>query len=240
MKGKGLELLFKKDLKIFLVAIGLGVVSILLLNAYVSSKTKSEEMVSVIVAGKDIPEGAVIEKSMVREKQIPKSMFHFHMHTPSDLTIIEGRTAKISIPAGMPILADYILVRKGSGFSEKLNPDFHERVKQLSLKGPISYLKSEDLIDIIAIPKEGSKIPRILLPKVLVLDKAGSDLLLKVSDKEALVLTRAEKEMELSFILRHPEDVEVDTGAIELDFLKDADKVRKERIQREKLIIRHY
>ncbi|MEO0128679.1 MAG: SAF domain-containing protein [candidate division WOR-3 bacterium] len=241
MKETGLELLLKKDLKIFLVAVGLGVVSILLLHYYVSEKTKSEEMVTVVVAAKNIPEGATIEKGMLREKQIPKSVYNSHMYKPAEITTsIVGYSVKINIPEGVPILSDYLLIRKGAKLSELLSAEYHERIKQISLKGPVDYLKPEDLIDIIGTPKEGSAPPRILLPKVLVINKAGGDLLLKVSTEEALMLTQAEKVMNLSFIIRSPEDIEVDTGQVDVNFFNYAGKVREKKIQREKLIIKHY
>ncbi len=235
MKEIGSGMLFKKDIKVFLLAIGLGVVSILLLNAYVKSKEISEEMVTVLVSTREIPAGTKIEKGMLGEKQYPKNLWNENMLGPERKTDIEGMSTNITIPAGVPILANYIAIVP-EDFADKLDPQVHEQALRLSLDGPVELVKPETRIDIHGTFTQPKEVTKVLLQNVVVLQRIGSDLILKVTRDEALRLKFAATKGKLSFTIRNPKDRDIDTGRKEatmVDIFEVFERLTEERRQRE-------
>jgi len=234
MKETGVSLLVKKDLRIFLTAIGLGLISILLLNVYVRSKEKSEEMVTVLTAARPIPTGTSIEKGMIGDKQIPKYLSNDNIIGPADRELITGRTVKIDVPAGVPLLYNYLSAASAEDITDKLNPG--ERILRISLKGPVDFIKPNDRIDIIGTFSQPKDVTKILLQNVVVYDRAGSDLLLIVTFDEVLMLTHAITKGTLSFVPRNPTDRDVDLEKKEAtisDIFPLSDKLTQLRKDRE-------
>ncbi|MEO0074808.1 MAG: hypothetical protein ABIK31_01680 [candidate division WOR-3 bacterium] len=208
MKETSLGFLVKKDFRILLVAIVLAIISIMLLNVYVRSKEKKEEVISVLITNREIPIGTVIDNNMIGEMQIPKSVFSDNMARPADKDLIIGRTSNIIVPRGVPILFNYLSAASSGALSPKLNPETHERLLQISIKGPVEHLRpGVDRIDIYGTFQDKG-VTKLLFQNITVVDRVGTGLLLKLFPDEVIALQHLSQLCDLNFVIRNPKDQE--------------------------------
>ena len=221
MKGPdAIQGFLKKDTRILLVAALLGVVGLVLLNMYVKGKEKGEEKVTVIAAARDLPQATVLQKGHLQNIDISRANFSERMYRPEEMSNLMNQGLAVEVPAGQPILSTYVTVGHAGGLSEALSAERHERAVTVSFGDPMtSLLKTGDRIDIMATVSNGGRtVTTSVLPNVYVLNRVGSDVIVRVSSDEGTLLIFASEQCKLSFKLRNPTDIAIDTTNKDVDF----------------------
>jgi len=173
-----------------IIGIGLSIMAIFLINMYVIQQRKSMEnslkrsfqekyknMVAVMVAGKDIPRGAIIDSGMLETKVIPNKFVE-----PSAVTSLDrvaGMKVAVPIHKGEQItLNKLITVARARGESLAMATPVGKRAITISvdqISGLSGMIKPGDYVDVIAIltiPVKGATQATQTIPlfqKVLVL-----------------------------------------------------------------------
>ena|GEM_PF-4801680 len=221
MKGpEVLSGLLKKDTRIMLVAVVLGVVGVILLNTYVKSREKGEEKVFVLAAAHDLAASTILQKGHLGKVAISRANYSDQMFSPDRAGDIINRGLAVDVPRGQPILFSYITMGSAGTMSEALSAERHERAVTVRFGDPmVSLLKTGDRIDIMATVNAGGReVTTSVLPNVYVLSRLGSDVVVRASQDEGRLLIFASEKCHLSFMLRNPLDITIDTTDKDVDF----------------------
>jgi len=210
----------KKDTRVLLVAIVLGVLGVILLNTYVKGKEKGEEKVAVIAAARDLPQATVLQKGHLQRVDIPRANLSDRMYRPEDVSQLINQGLAVEVPAGQPVLSTYITVGHAGGLSEALSVERHERAVTVRFGDPMtSLLKTGDRIDIMATVNAGGRdVTTMVLPNVYVMNRVGADVIVRAKPDEGRLLIFASEKCRLSFMLRNPQDIAIDTADRDVDF----------------------
>lgn len=244
-----------------LLAVGMGLVAVLLLFVYIRSKEKEifgGSYVEVLVISQDVSRETPITEKLLSIKKFPAAFVHPNTIYPQNKEIILGQPARYNLQKGQPLLWSDIGKGEG-GLSSMLNPG--ERALTLSvdeISGIAGALKPNDRVDILGIFEIGGKsITKILMQNVTIL-MVGSNLshgenkedaetnlaksllqgpyssiTVAVTPEEAEILTFAQERGKLILALRGQTDLNVneDLPEISMDSIL---KVEKELTVRRK------
>jgi pilus assembly protein CpaB len=93
-----------------LLSLVLGVVAVVLLFSWASSREKSllqqSAMTDVLVATTDIPPNTILDERLVQRVQVPQK--YLQPKALTDLSLASGRVAAAAIPAGAQVLGTYL------------------------------------------------------------------------------------------------------------------------------------
>jgi Flp pilus assembly protein CpaB len=134
-KAKNLVAQLRQDRKILWIAVGSGVLAAMLLYFYLQSqKEPYGRLVPILVAKSDIPKGAGFSEESFREELRPEAFISPEFVGMADLNLIAGKKTVIPIPAGQPILWQYIhLEESAASLSKGLNAQFNERAVAITV-----------------------------------------------------------------------------------------------------------
>lgn len=220
-----------------LLAVGMGLVAVLLLFVYVRNKEKEifgGSYAEVLVASQDISRETPITKELLSIKKFPAAFVHPNTIFPQNAETILGQPTRYNIKKGQQLLWSDIGKGEG-GLSSMLNPG--ERALTLSVdevSGIAGTLKPNDRVDILGIFEAGGKsITKILMQNVTILavgnelaqgenkDDAEmnlaksllqgsySSVTVAVTQEEAGILTFAQEKGKLVLALRGQTDLSV-------------------------------
>ena len=155
----------------FVVAVALGIVSIVTVNKYIAAQTKttSEKKAKILVAGTEIPKGSSITLERISTKIIPLSavsklnIFVPLSDSPADekkldskKSLVAGRIAVRAIPAGDPIMWSDLRKDEALSLSDKLPGDMRAvTIPVDSLTGVGFNIVPGDHVDILASKSSG-------------------------------------------------------------------------------------
>ncbi len=214
----------KKKLAI-IVAVLLGMLSVLLINHYLKQKEREYELrskgreVAVLVAVRNIPAGSPIEESMINTVAIPEK--YIQPRAAQQKEKIVGAFALVPIMQGEQILMTKL------GTEEQIKKEEKKRVPdRLSMNMPIGKraltvpvgltdaaggsIRQGDHVDVLGVfaadklklQPEAKTAIVTLLQDVLVLAATGSSITLALSPEEAGIITVAQNEGKILFVLR--------------------------------------
>jgi Flp pilus assembly protein CpaB len=231
------SLLTRKDWRVLAVAVGLGVVSVVLLNFYIRSREKSNEMVPVVVATKSIAAGSLITRGMLAEKLVPKGTLSGNVLSGGeDMDLASGQAVSVDVDKGQPMYWGLISAPlPEASMNRFLRWDLQERAYAIDFPGSFaSRIQPGDKIDIYG-TMAGDKTTFQLLPAVTVIEGTGNTLIVSVTPDEAMTLTMAKNLCTMTFTLRSEEETGKDTDLEPMsvgDFLRKVNLVKAARIAR--------
>jgi pilus assembly protein CpaB len=234
-KAKNLVAQLRQDRKILWIAVASGVLAAMLLYFYLQNKKEPYgRLVPILVAKNDIPKGASFSEESFREEHRPEAFVSAEFVGIADLNLVAGKKTVISIPAGQPILWQYIHLEEGAAsLSKGLNAQFNERAVAITvdeIRGVGGHLQPNDRVDVIgtfvmpgaAADGVAATKTKVILECVTVaavgsLQSAQpnedgarempASVTLKVTPEEAALLVFAESVGQLRLVLRNPDDI---------------------------------
>jgi Flp pilus assembly protein CpaB len=207
------SLLTRKDWRVLAIAIGLGMVAVVLMNLYIGSKKKEETLVSVAAAAIDMSPGTTIKRNMLQERLVPQAIVTTHVVHASEMSSLDGRSVSVGVDRGQPINWQFVTVSLDSSIGERLDYKNKERAFSLSLNNPLTdAVNPGDVIDIYGTFAEAGGMKGMqLLPGVTVIDRVGKFIVLSVTPQEALFLSVASQISTLTFTVRSKQETGRDT-----------------------------
>jgi len=119
-----------KPLRLLLIAIALAVLAAFLAVKYLEMREDAlrlayqqpnKKTVRVVVAGKNIPSGTVVNSSNMSLRKIPSGYVHGEAVSPKQFARIQGRRLIRAIKAGRPLLWSHVAGVKRTDFSDVLD-----------------------------------------------------------------------------------------------------------------------
>ena len=219
-----------------IIAIVLGVLAGAV--AYTAIKRKEREvkagwnLVPVIVANQDIPEGTVVTYEMVSQRPIPEQFVTSSVVKPDSASYIVGQKVLVPLQAGDPLLWSQFETSKAA---EKLSTLVQKKGRALSIDiqgarmSAGGWIRPNDHIDIIGAfrdPGTGDQLAVTLMQNVVVIatgkitgttninlipeaDRVYQTLSLLLLPEEAEILSLAADLGSLTMTLRNPEDIDI-------------------------------
>jgi len=234
-KGEKPSLLAKKDWRVLGLAVLLGIIAVFLMNAYVSSRSKREELVSVVVAHKKIEVSTILEEGMLTKAKIPKCAAPEGIIKGYEKKRAVGSRVAIHLVKGQPLYWNFLMspgMGDSSGFGKL---PVGQRAFSITFDNPLAdAVVPGDYIDIYGTHSRGEKKVEgfQLLARVPVIYRAGEYLVLKVSPDEALLLWVARKVCSsITFAVRGEMEMRKDSLLVigEDDILRAAQKISKSK-----------
>lgn len=109
-----------------IISVILGIVAVLMVKNYVSQQkrraTSGLDMMTVVVASKNLAEGDTIKNSSLALRKYPKKYVGDRGITKSNLSLILGQTLKNNVDKGRPVLWSDVNLGKASGFTSIIRP----------------------------------------------------------------------------------------------------------------------
>lgn len=247
-KEKGIVDQMRQDRKILPIAVGCGILAVVLTYFYLKSKEEPYGPPSpVIVAAIEIEQGATFSMENVEVKEVPQMHVAPGSITPEYLSSILDMPAVVPILPGQPILWSHVQTeRSTTSLSEALIKEYNERAVTIAvdeISGVAGHIQPNDRVDVIGtfeIPStKPEQLPVIktktILQCVTVLavgaatatttqvpqfgmSNLPTSVTLKVKPEEAELLAFAEGSGKLRLMLRHMDDLEVDEEIPVIDF----------------------
>lgn len=208
-------------------AIGAGILATFSANKYMKEKISQIEanhrqvMIPRIVAAGDIPEGTIIDSSILAVRDIPENWVSSDSLSPDEFERIEGKIITSPLTAGDPVLWAHTSTVSRRPFSEKV------AVGRRAVTMPVDTINSVsglivpgDLIDLyVSFKYRNRDITAPLLQGVLVLatdkeskltndgsEREFSTVTLDTSPEEAAKLDAARQDGVITAFLRNPDD----------------------------------
>lgn len=231
------------------IAILLGLIVALMLRSYIREVKRSSyggmKLVKAIVAKKDLPQGTVLEESLIAKRSIPREFLTGDFIKVQEYRLILGQKIQAHIRKGEPILWSHVGAEERKGFSSGIP----EKKRALTigvdeLTGVGGMISPHDHVDILITYAGSSKAPEppevktiTLLQDIPVLavgrraseyqpisafaERTGySAVTLCLSPLEAELLAFAQEHGRLYLTLRNPQDREKqELPEINLDYL---------------------
>jgi len=151
----------KKNALLLIVALVFGAIAFWLSKQHLAQKEaelaaslqgKAVQMMAIVVASVDIPEGSSVNGNNLAVAEITAAHVPLDVITPDEFETIDGRTALRNVPKGKPILKSYISSTLTERFSDLLS------IGQRALTFSVDSLNSSD-----GMLKPGDKVDLFLL-----------------------------------------------------------------------------
>ncbi|MFH1904170.1 MAG: Flp pilus assembly protein CpaB [bacterium] len=225
-----------------IMGVVLGILAIIMVHFYIQGVTrpifKEKELVSVLVAAKDIKAREKISKGMVEVSQVPRKFKDPNALTPDDIEIVQGQKTLFLLKKGQQLTWLCLGMEKMEGLSPLIRQK--ERAVTISVDevtGVGGHIQPNDHVDLAAnFTVEGEKAAGIttltLLQNVTVLAvgqevgrkrvdveethstaamlrRGYNTVTLSLTSQEAEMIIFAQARGKITLVLRNPEDLEV-------------------------------
>ncbi|MFN7132967.1 MAG: Flp pilus assembly protein CpaB [Myxococcales bacterium] len=209
-----------------------GVIHFTALRAKEKEVKAGWNLVPVIVAATDIPEGSIVTYEMINQRPIPEQFVTSSVVKPDSASYVVGQKVLVPLQAGDALLWSQFETSKAA---EKLSTIVQKKGRAITLdtmgaKMTVgNWIRPNDHIDIIGSfrdPVSGDQVAVTLMQNVVVLatgkitgttninllpenDRSYQNISLLVLPEEAEILSLAAELGALTFVLRNPEDIDV-------------------------------
>lgn len=219
-----------KTVGVLLVAITFGLLAAFVASSYLSSRLREiesrsrGEMVSVVVAKKDLQAGVLLTTETLAVREVPGDYAHSLAISPDQFASIEGQELAFNMKGGEALLWPMLEGRKVPTFSVRVAPGRRAITVAVDEINSISgLLEPGDLIDLlVTFQQERQKVTAPLLQGVRVLatgqravdesrngeTRIYSTVTLDTDWKQAQNVVIAREEGRLTALLRNPEDTQ--------------------------------
>ena len=250
-----------------IMGVALGLLAIILVHFYIQGVTRpifrGKEMVSVLVAAKNIKAREKISKGMIKVSQVPRKFKDPNALTPDDIEIIQGQKTLFLLKKGQQLTWLCLGMEKMEGLSPLIKQK--ERAVTISVDevtGVGGHIQPNDHVDIAAnftVEGERAGITTLtLLQNVTVLAvglevgrkrvdieethstsamlrRGYNTVTLSLTPQEAEMIIFAQARGKITLVLRNPEDLEViaDMPKITMSSILQLEQVKKLTIQRQ-------
>ena len=234
---------FNKNWLLLSAAIGLGLLSALLMNKAVQQRmdqldaeaNRGSEMVEVVVANRDLEKGDVLAADAVASRQVPKQYVHASAVSPASFSQIENARLQVPLKRGEVVLPAHIDGLGQRVFSTILKKGMRALTFEVDeISSTAGMLRPGDRVDLIYSVKPSdpaASSERVLFPllsNVSVLatgqavtkqDTRGTErrytnVTMEVSPADANRILLAKSTGELTAVLRSPDDEEKNSAAV--------------------------
>lgn len=247
-----------------IIAVVLGLVAAVLSWKTIQHKEEKVRegwtLVPVVVAGRDIVEGSVLDYDMVGKMQMPEQFVTPSVVKPNQFEKVIGQKLMVPLQRGDLILWSHF---RSEGTFERLSNIVRKRGRAISLgiNGPAAvggWVRPNDHVDILGTftdPKTEQMVTVTLLQNVIVLatgqitgstnihamsekDRNYADITVMVLPEEAEIITLASQLGQLYLTLRNPEDIggEEERARATIETLITGERVKALKRKREQLI----
>jgi pilus assembly protein CpaB len=237
-----------------------GAVSYSAIKKKESDVRRGWNLVPVVVASMDVPEGAVLSFDQVSQRAVPEQFVTSSVVKPDSASYVVGQRVLVPIQAGDPLLWSQFETTRAA---ERLSTKVQMRTRALTVEAARTasvggWIRPNDHIDVIGTfrdPHGNEQVAVTLLQNVIVLatgkitgttnlnllpenrrDYSNLSLLLIPEEAELLVLAQALGQ--LHFTLRNEDDVDVveDRGRATLHTLLSGERTRALQERRQSII----
>ncbi len=250
-----------------IVAIVLGVLAGVIHYTAINRKKKEVmagwNLVPVIVASTDIPEGTVVTYEMINQRPVPEQFVTSSVVKPDSASYVVGQKVLVPLQSGDPLLWSQFETSKAA---EKLSTIIQKKGRAFTLEANGArmtvggWIRPNDHIDIIGSfrdPNSNEQVAVTLMQNVVVLatgkitgttninllpesDRHYDTISLLVLPEEAEILSLAAELGTLTFVLRNPEDIDVqeERGRATIQTLLTGERLKTlERVRSQSLVI---
>ncbi|WP_297526564.1 Flp pilus assembly protein CpaB [Thiohalobacter sp.] len=155
----------KKNLKLLLIALGLGALAALLSFLYLKAReaelraqlTPHEEMVEVVVASRDLVKGDKLNASNLAVRSVPAKYVDDNAVRPSQFEEIDGQVLNQNLASGRPLMRSYVAREFPLDFSDTIPLKRRAMTIQVDEVNSVSgFVRPGDRIDLFALLPPGA------------------------------------------------------------------------------------
>lgn len=217
-------------------------------------------LVPVVVASQDIPEGTVITFDMINQRSVPEQFVTSSVVKPDSASYVVGQKILVPLQSGDPLLWSQFETTKAA---ERLSTKVQKKVRGLTIDARASssvggWVRPNDHVDVIGTfrdPQTDENVAVTLLQNVIVLatgkitgttnvnlvpehQREYSNITLMVIPEEAEILTLAAELGNLTLSLRNEDDVDIieERGRATISTLLSGERTRVLEERRRALI----
>jgi pilus assembly protein CpaB len=217
-------------------------------------------LVPVVVASQDIPEGSTITYEMIRQRNVPEQFVTASVVRPDSAAYVVGQKVVVPLQEGDPILWSQFETTKAA---ERLSSKVQKKLRAITLDArPTSsvggWIRPNDHVDVIGTfrdPQTDENVAVTLLQNITILatgkitgttnvnlipenQRDYNTITLMVIPEEAEILTLAAELGSLSMSLRNEEDVDVieERGRATISTLLSGERTRVLEAKRREII----
>ena len=227
-----------------------GVVAYSAIKKKESDVRKGWNLVPVVVAAQDIPEGTVVTIDMVSQRQVPEQFVTSSVVKPDSASYIVNQKVLVSLQAGDPLLWSQFETTKAA---ERLSTKVQKKTRAITIEASSTssvggWVRPNDHVDVIGTfrdPQTNEQVGVTLLQNVIVLatgkitgttnvnlipeaQREYNTVSLLVIPEEAEIMVLAQELGQLTLSLRNEDDVDVieDRGRATIQTLLSGERTR--------------
>ncbi|EPX59628.1 Heat shock protein 22.5 (Hsp22.5) [Cystobacter fuscus DSM 2262] len=218
-----------------IIALGLGLLAGIIAWSAIKKKEadvrRGWNLVPVVVATQDLPEGTVITFEMISQRQVPEQFVTSSVVKPDSANYVVGQKVLVALQTGDPLLWSQFETTKAA---ERLSTKVQKKVRAVTIDSRVTtsvggWVRPNDHVDVIGTfrdPQTDESVAVTLLQNVIVLatgkvtgttnvnlipesQREYNNITLMVIPEEAEILTLASELGNLTLSLRNEEDVDM-------------------------------
>jgi pilus assembly protein CpaB len=217
-------------------------------------------LVPVVVASQDVPEGTIITFEMINQRSVPEQFVTSSVVKPDSATYVVGQKVLVALQAGDPLLWSQFETTKAA---ERLSTKVQKKVRAVTIESRSTtsvggWVRPNDHVDVIGTfrdPQTDENVAVTLLQNVIVLatgkitgttnvnlipesQREYTNITLMVIPEEAEILTLASELGNLTLSLRNEEDVDMieERGRATISTLLSGERTRVLEQKRREII----
>jgi pilus assembly protein CpaB len=246
------------------IALGLGLLAGIIAWSAIKKKEsdvrRGWNLVPVVVASADIPEGTVISFDMINQRSVPEQFVTSSVVKPDSATYVVGQKVLVALQQGDPLLWSQFETTKAA---ERLSTKVQKKVRAITIESKPTtsvggWIRPNDHVDVIGTfrdPQTDENVAVTLLQNVIVLatgkvtgttnvnlipehQREYANITLMVIPEEAEILTLASELGNLTLSLRNEEDVDMieERGRATISTLLSGERTRVLEQKRREII----
>ncbi|PTL76137.1 Flp pilus assembly protein CpaB [Vitiosangium sp. GDMCC 1.1324] len=246
------------------IALGLGLLAGIIAWSAIKKKEadvrRGWNLVPVVVASQDIPEGTVISFEMINQRSVPEQFVTSSVVKPDSATYVVGQKVLVALQSGDPLLWSQFETTKAA---ERLSTKVQKKVRAITIESKPTtsvggWIRPNDHVDVIGTfrdPQTDENVAVTLLQNVIVLatgkvtgttnvnlipehQREYTNITLMVIPEEAEILTLASELGNLTLSLRNEEDVDMieERGRATISTLLSGERTRVLEAKRREII----
>jgi pilus assembly protein CpaB len=242
------------------LAVVAGIVAYSAIRAREIAVRRGWNLVPVVVAAVDIPEGATVTQDMLAQRGVPEQFVTSSVVRPDRLELIENQKVLVPIQQGDPLLWTHFMNTKAA---ERLSSKVQKKARAITIEAHKSaavggWVRPNDHVDVIGTfrePQSNQQVAVTLLQNVIVLatgkltgttninlvpenQREYTNVSLLVLPEEAEILVLAMELGQLSLSLRNEDDVDTlqDRSRTTIQTLLSGERIRVLEKQRQNVM----
>lgn len=246
------------------IALGLGLLAGIIAWSAIKKKEsdvrRGWNLVPVVVASQDIPEGTVISFDMINQRSVPEQFVTSSVVKPDSANYVVGQKVLVALQQGDPLLWSQFETTKAA---ERLSTKVQKKVRAITIESKPTtsvggWIRPNDHVDVIGTfrdPQTDENVAVTLLQNVIVLatgkvtgttnvnlipehQREYTNITLMVIPEEAEILTLASELGNLTLSLRNEEDVDMieERGRATISTLLSGERTRVLEQKRREII----